>query len=526
LNMIELLGTTTETLLHFGIRPIIKHIGYDSLDTHAIFYYWETFHRSVEDAIATFKTLDDEHFNKKIFSTNTFLDKIYDYITTIAEDSSHSLLLFEVPNDKFKKKQTYNISNFEKSNELDVYHSNIELLYKSYKQQTLFLQKEIRRDLLPKCSWSKNLGNYIFDYVRFTIDGTEIEELTDEIINIYNNQAVKGGQRSGYNKMIGNTNEMLVPRNVIGKNRIYTELPLCFKSTVKALPIIAMGHSTLMINVNVKALEELVHKPPKTKIILKGKLKIKLLSSYVYLADEERKKFAQSRHEYLLELKVMQRFHIDKISDNWQIDFHNPCKELKWFYISKKVKKNHQHGNYTGIVSKDYFSNPNHNVYDVDDDVKRFVMALLTNKEKLHNTIAPTTSHNYTEPMNVYALDSDDRNKFESFIKNRPEPQNPIELSRLKINGKERFEVEGIMSGTVVGMMHYGDTFINGVNGYTFARHPKNENHSGYINFNNFNDINFKTTLGLDADIEGEIIVIINSYNVLRIASGLAATVW
>jgi hypothetical protein len=56
---------------------------------------------------------------------------------------------------------------------------------------------------------------------------------------------------------------------------------------------------------------------------------------YIYLDTDERRRFAQVSHEYLIEQVQKQTFNVDNSTQNFNLHFNHPVKELQWIFVAK-----------------------------------------------------------------------------------------------------------------------------------------------------------------------------------------------
>jgi hypothetical protein len=114
--------------------------------------------------------------------------------------------------------------------------------------------------------------------------------------------------------------------------------------------MISLRYSTVELTVITKSLEEVAFWDTKnSSFINMPELNCKLLTDYVYLDNDERKKFAESKHEYLIETIQEYKTIIDSNTDiqdnkvNNILYFHHMCKQLTWtvrFIHNNSDKKN------------------------------------------------------------------------------------------------------------------------------------------------------------------------------------------
>ena len=519
----------TNTLL-FGIKDFINLLGLNYFDNNTVFYYWETFNSSLNNIINLLNTLKDDNFIDKNFTLNGYINTIYDKIIDTSKDQTLENNFFETPNIIFKKKISFGNNIFDSLDSIKSSLNNSILFYKSYKQSTSDLYNQLNRPIIPKCAWIPFIGHFLVDKINLKIDDNIIEEIDDQIIHNFNFSKSTVSKDIGLNKMIGNTPDLTMKQEIIPKKTLYVPLPFFFADKEKALPIVSMLNSQLSINLKIREITKLLKKPSGTKIKLLSKLKIKLNGSYVYLDTEERYKFAQMRHEYLIKTKKNIKYFINQNIGSLKLDLHLPCSEMFWFYLDQSIKDIHDYWNYTGIKYKEYYWNDVlMNDYDNNDDVNNFINTLSKNNIDKINWYR---NKNNKIPLNLnYNLSVLDANQLYTlayYLYGRTRNPNPFISSQLIFNGHKRFDVDGIMSTLVTSLTYYRDTFPSGLNVYTFCRYPKLIKHSGSLNFKYATNINFDYSLKFkdNHSANGEINIIICELNVLRIASGIGCVAW
>jgi hypothetical protein len=496
------------------IKDIINHISYDRLWYKTVFYYWETFKKSLNQIYKLISHFDDTNFKNKKFSTNSYIEHIFNDI-----DIRESNLL-DLHLDHFTKSISYNVTALDKYETIKTLHNVMSNTWLQHLKNIKKLEYFISRDPIAKCSWIDYIGHYICNTVNFKIDGNIIEEINDQIIHIYNIRESNDGTLDNLYRMIGHNSHLQIPNNKCEKHIIYVPLPMCFQHNVKALPIIALTNSDLTMDVNLKDLSKLVKSKYDIRIKQNCKVKVEINASYVFLDLKMREKFARSRHEYLYEIKRCYKYTIGDFKNELKLDYVNPCKEMLWFYVSESVKESNDLWNYTGSPYKLYNPDlPYDNDYTTNDDVRQYIMKMLLVKEKYYNldlTVARLT---------VEALNSSEIFQLCNYIRQRKTNSNPFTLSALNYNGHNRFCMDGIQSSMLEALLHYNDSTLPGLNMKAWSRDPKGILHMGYNNYTLCHDMRLQYELN-KTDIDGDINVITNSYNLLRIASGIGCAMW
>lgn len=156
----------------------------------------------------------------------------------------------------------------------------------------------------PKFSWVRELGHRVASEVNLTIGGQLIESYTPELFHLNHQIYQCTEQNRGYDILIGNTKEMYIPSSKQKPiTRLYVPLYFWFsKHDDNALPLIGLLYSDVVINVIINNIDNLLIIPNDFAYLIKTPiLKFSLMARYTYLEEDERKKMAESKLEYLIE---------------------------------------------------------------------------------------------------------------------------------------------------------------------------------------------------------------------------------
>jgi hypothetical protein len=229
-----------------------------------------------------------------------------------------------------------------------------------------------------KCAWVKNLGHSIIEYVDIHIGGKRIDRHWGIWMNIWYQLTYKEAQKEIYNEMLGN---IPILTNFDNQEKPAYELyiPLTFwfnKFNGLSFPLIAMQYHDIRFTVKLRKLEEVFFIERLYKADLNGSEVVltanlidfltnraqysstltniemiddiilsdiwdskgknlggHIMIDYIYLESPERKRFAQSGHEYLIERMQYDNFkNINQTQFDVQLDFTNPSKEIIWIF--------------------------------------------------------------------------------------------------------------------------------------------------------------------------------------------------
>ena len=244
-------------------------------------------------------------------------------------------------------------------------------------------------------AWVPYLGQYMIDNVYVEIGGQQIDKHYGEWLHIWNELTLPTGKQLAYLNMVNGyggvtldasdqvctpcetsvdatdaknlacVNPLLVSsgddcvlsnttvvdvdviHNCIPERTLYIPLEFWFnRHTGLALPLIALQYHEVKINVEFNTLQYLCNINPSATAVGNGAGSVasvlsnignaglvacSLYVDYVYLDTEERRRFAQVAHEYLIEqLQFTGTESVTSTSNKIQLSFNHPCKELVW----------------------------------------------------------------------------------------------------------------------------------------------------------------------------------------------------
>ena len=393
--------------------------------------------------------------------------------------------------------------------------------------------------LLPEISgttiyrgWFDHLGERLLKYIDIEIGGQRIDRHYGEWLHIWNQLTLPESQKSGYLRMIGHTPHNIRPGNVaINEQRLYIPLQFWFcRNPGLALPLIALQYHEVKINIEFEELSNVAFSdvsngaaltwtaPTSTEISSAS-----LWVDYIYLDTDERRRFAQLSHEYLIEqLQYPGEETITVSSNKIKLAFNHPVKELVWVVQNSDIKERFkQMFNYTNEVDwTPIISDPN-----TGSIVKESIIQSLG---------ADAGAGAYTTALGYISDNHKDRGK------------NNVEKAKLQLNGQDRFaERDGDYFNLVVPHYHHTSVPKTGINVYSFGLKPEEHQPSGTCNFSRIDNANLFLTVQTTGTIQtqngqgnqgaypffdtiskatggsAKVRVYAVNYNVLRIMSGM-----
>jgi len=331
-----------------------------------------------------------------------------------------------------------------------------------------------------------NFGQKLLKTIELEIGGQRIDKHYSEWLYIWNELSLPVGKRDGYNVMVGaNARNISTKLEATKTYELYVPLEFWFCRNVGlALPLIALQYHEVKINIEYESeaamkdvgetnytFEEETKLTGTTSYVnnkhtsLSGSIvldKANLWVDYIFLDTDERRRFAQLSHEYLIE--QLQFTGADSITSTGEsmksirMNFNHPCKELVW-----TIKKS------TGDIYWNNYSTAGGSV---------------NNNDHLDST-------------------------------------NPVTNAKIMLNGNDRFATrKGDYFTLVQPYQHHENTpnkYHQGINVYSFALKPEEHQPSGTLNMSRIDT----AVLSLSSSIPGIISVYAVNYNVLRILSGM-----
>ena len=366
--------------------------------------------------------------------------------------------------------------------------------------------------------WLNWVGHNLIDYVELEIGGQRIDKHYGQWLQIWNELTQEPGKQAGYAKMVGNVPELtnlLCQGGVTCDSDCYAAIPSmesaifsCSPSYTLyiplqfwfcrnpglALPLIALQYHEVRINLQFNALNNLMwdYTPTsttgdvnavRTRVSQQGLCGASLYVDYIYLDTDERRKFAQVSHEYLIEvLQYTGGESITSSSNKIKLNFNHPCKELIW------------------VVQRDSFL-----------------------------SCDPSIVNEYKGQQPFNFSDWWDRSVHEScYSVTRVEGmagKNPVVTALLQLNGHDRFQVrEGSYFNLVQPYQHHTNIPAVGINVYSFALQPEQHQPSGTCNLSRIDNTTLNLTISNNAvgtNTSSTVQVYATNYNVLRVLSGM-----
>ena len=471
---------------------------------------------------------------------------------------------------------------------------NGDLIHRVYVQATL---PEV--SVPESCScffrWVNYVGHMLLQEVEVEIGGQRIDKHYGDWLNIWNELTQEPGHQVGYDNMVGNT-VALTGTGLQHSEATTLYIPLQFwfcRNPGLALPLIALQYHEVRINVTFRRKEELYVVSDNNCIYECGSNAAcqvcvpsleyaSLFVDYIYLDTDERRKYAQTSHEYLIEqLQFTGDEAVQSTNVQIRLNFNHPCKELVWVVQRNDVIANgyNQWNNYTDDFDNDFgwntapgyngvFTNVESgysassfpNTYtnnDLSTPDTPFptgyngldsllanagvstaeVAPLLDTLTNFPSNFGPGGSANFLVPVNMAAITTSAQGSDHAGLGPRNAGRNPVVRAKLQLNGHDRFQERlGSYFNLVQPYQHHTNVPATGINVYSFALKPEEHQPSGTCNFSRIDNATLQLQLTPKAagqtfsansatssvsNTGSRVRVYATNYNVLRIMSGM-----
>jgi len=338
-----------------------------------------------------------------------------------------------------------------------------------------------------------SFGHKLLKTIELEIGGQRIDKHYSEWLYIWNELSLPVGKREGFYTMVGANPYNGAVKLTPGEREIFVPLEFWFCRNVGlALPLIALQYHEVKINIEYESFANMVDTttgiqnftyeddiiaagvPTKDSTYTSTSSELSLTEptlwvDYIFLDTDERRRFAQLSHEYLIEqlqFTGSETITLSSTADSLRtvrMNFNHPCKELIWTVKSTA----------NGVYWNNYS----------------------TAKYPGSGTTTNGNDH----------LDS----------------SNPLWNAKIMLNGNDRFATRGGEYFSLVQpYQHHENTpdkFHEGINVYSFAIKPEEHQPSGTLNMSRIDT----AVLSLSSQITGNISIYAVNYNVLRILSGM-----
>lgn len=453
--------------------------------------------------------------------------------------------------------------------------------------------------------WLNWIGHVLLEHTSLEIGGNEIVKHYGEWLHIYNELSQSSEKACAYAEMIGNVPKLTQIQSSNTSTTFNTEeyqlyIPLEFwfcRNIGMSFPICALSNGTDMkLNVKFRTLDNCIwatHQSSSSTYVSSkagtavstssgapSLSDVNLYVDYIFLADEEKNRFVNNSHSYIIEQvqRTTQNISQNETSKSINCNIRHPVKELVWLVQPNKYtnieytqsRAGHQWFNYTDAWDYTNFTGTPENYYGpgmVGGRGQQNVFyglptvnvkgALNSNSNNWAETTTSTSITNITAGYNdVFDYtESGSTNRYDNRtmehllgptldtpttgnavglwsgtakdINISDSGKNPIVNAKLTLNGINRFsERDGFYFNVVQPYQHHTSVPAPGINVYSFSIEPENVSQpTGSCNFTVIDTAFLELTLtsNTTAASNGAIFKLYAvNYNLLNISGGNA----
>lgn len=389
----------------------------------------------------------------------------------------------------------------------------------------VFLEIDLPRISLPVneeqgiyYSWTNSIGHAIVKYYDIEIGGQLIDRQYGQWLEIWNELTVSSEKRNAYNNMVGKNDNF---NSTIQGGELNLRIPLQFwfcRNIGLALPLIALQFHEVKFIFEFRKFEDLwassngkYRENSFTTDCSKDlhMMDARLYIDYVFLDKEERRKFAQCKHEYLIDQLQIHTENLDanlSSENKIYLDFNHPTKEIVWVFQTEDIFRQRLHTgmelfNFNAGISNNYLLNDN------IPGASSCICFINGNSSCISNC----------------DTNGDNNNTIFDFNDPNFEIPDPMMEAKIQIEGQDRFrERPGRYFRMEQPYLRHKRVPDNFIYLYSFALNPEEHQPSGTLNFSALDNItlNFKMRKNITCAIMITIYAI--NYNVLTIKNGQA----
>jgi len=434
-----------------------------------------------------------------------------------------------------------------------------------------------------KAAYVCRLGHALIKTVELEIGGSKIDKQYGNWMDIWYELSHSQGQESGYDSMVGNVASMTTMASSLPEYTMYVPLQFWFnRNTGLALPLIALQYHEVRVHLEFAAAADCVRRSTSAAGYTPSIKDASLLVDYIYLDSEERRRFAQVGHEYLIEqLQFTGEESVNTVSKKSSLGFNHPTKEIVWAcqlgrysggtfgaesaddlakeIVAGKFDVTAVAGatyNEAGTDEQHFSSN-----ITVDNDLTtpgnlNFIQTanlgglygdIVSATVRAHDAGVDVLSvvHNITvvEASQLLSEMTDNRAATgasalgSGVVVNQPcnfglyidGSGNTVNEALIQLNGHDRFDTQGgAYFNTVQPFQHHSNTPADGINVYSFALNPEQHQPSGTANLSRIDNTQLsvwfvdESTAGINYLAgNNKLYVFALSNNVLRVMSGM-----
>lgn len=415
--------------------------------------------------------------------------------------------------------------------------------------------------------WIDSLGHFLISTAELQIGGQRIDFHYGDWLEIFNELTLPSGLKAGYQRMIGNTYALTTTESGTSLDGKYEKpqttlyIPLQFffcRNPGLALPLIALQYHEVVINIEFARAASCYmaggNGTPTPTMLNPNLQNASLYVDYIYLDTDERRRFAQVSHEYLIDqLQFTGEETFTGSTFKSRLNFNHPVKELVWVVQRSDVVDNNvnQWCNYTtqrcvdgavvdyndtglNVWSNNQYATTTQTVAGLSDagifggresgNANQWAGENALN----YGGLGPVTGSSlYAATISGGLVPATASGQLTNpHVFGGPGAQNCVWAAKLLLNGHDRFsERKGTYFNLVQPYQHHTNIPDSpGINVYSFAVKPEDHQPSGTCNMSRIDNATLLLSVHPDiasSNLNKKLRVYAVNYNVLRIMSGM-----
>jgi len=364
--------------------------------------------------------------------------------------------------------------------------------------------------------------------VELTIGGQRIDKHYQTWWRLYAEVFLNESDKYAWGKMTTQSNPTATGTTALSFSKVY--LPLLFffnRNPGLYLPLIALQYHEVRLDFDLTSYY--------ASYFGTGNA-FEVWANYVYLDTEERRRFAQKGHEYLIE-QVQHTGGDQLLTSNFtegsvqlvRLSFNHPVKELVWCYTNPLASATAQLNSMWNFCTSTGNVNVTSNVLSLQAS-NNYVMPNVTGVPQLVST-AGCTAVNFglagisTFPPfsgNCYWLEQGTQLVNPTATTGGTGVEvGPLHLFKVILNGQDRFKEQfGNYFNQVQPFYHHTGTPYPGIYVYSFALQPEEHQPTGTCNFSRIDNAQVSVQVKSATQATLQKLFAVN-YNILRIQSGM-----
>jgi len=252
------------------------------------------------------------------------------------------------------------------------YYTQTDILYYGSELDT-WLRNVIYKNPVKYC-WVKELGYYLLEYCNFYLDELLIDGYNSNLLSLLDKINGIQDHKNGIDILNGNT-EYNITYDTSNKGNLKIKIPLKFyfcKDIGLSIPMINLLYTKGIIKFKTRKIEDLLIYDDKALMIKKPKIKCSTTIQYIYLEEDERRRVAKSKIEFLIEkfrYCGLYKYNKTNLIENkiiTRLRIADPTKYILWRI--KIIYDNKMQNNYTWNING--YLDENYNPQRITESIK------------------------------------------------------------------------------------------------------------------------------------------------------------